>query len=58
MQFYQTNNNKGDVNNASTQFGDIIQSKGDKNHIKDVSHPKNTLTALWKWIKSIWSLIT
>jgi hypothetical protein len=54
MQFNQTNNNKGDVNNAISEGGNVIQSVGSENRLR-VENPKDTFwTTLWKKVKSFW----
>jgi hypothetical protein len=54
MQFNQTNNNKGDVNNAISDGGNVIQAVGSENSLR-VENPKDTFwTTLWKKVKSIW----
>jgi hypothetical protein len=57
MQFKQTNNNKGDVNNAISERGNVVQSVGSENRVQ-VDHPKeNIWMALWKKIKAGWKTI-
>lgn len=54
MRFSQTNNNKGDVNNAISEGGNVIQSVGSENRLR-VENPKETFWAmLWKKVKSLW----
>jgi hypothetical protein len=54
MQFNQTNNNKGDVNNAISEGGNVIQAVGSENSLR-VENPKDTFwTTLWKKVKSFW----
>lgn len=57
MQFNQTNNNKGDVNNTITESGNIIQSEGNENRIQ-VDRPKdNLLSTLWKKVVVCWKWV-
>jgi hypothetical protein len=55
MQFNQTNNNKGDVNNAISEGGNVAQSVGSENSLR-VEITKDTFwTTLWRKVKSIWN---
>lgn len=59
MQFNQNNNNKGDVINAISHKGDVVQTVGTKNSVK-VEQAKsslwgqirNAVLKLWAWAKS------
>ena len=54
MQFKQVNNNRGDVNNAITQKGNVVQSVGDENTVK-IEQPKESFwSTLWKKVKGLW----
>ncbi len=58
MQFNQTNNNVGDVNNAISEKGTVVQTVGDQNKVK-VEQPKDDLwVALWKKVKACWKWLT
>jgi len=58
MQFNQNNNNKGDVINAISHKGDVVQTVGERNSVK-VEQSKSTFWSalrnnalrLWKWLK-------
>jgi hypothetical protein len=55
MQFNQTNKNRGNVNNAISGKGNVIQVVGDGNH---VAPPKENFWAtLWAKIKQLWTRI-
>lgn len=57
MQFNQTNNNKGDVNNAISEKGSVVQSIGSQNRVQ-FSHPKEKIwLALWKKGKAVWKML-
>jgi len=56
MQFNQTNNNAGDVNNAVSLKGNVVQTVGDANQVK-IDQPQslwstilNTVKTWWKWL--------
>ena len=54
MQFNQTNQNAGDVNNALSEKGNVVQTVGIGNTAQ-VDQPKeNLLLTLWKRIKACW----
>jgi hypothetical protein len=54
MQFNQTNNNKGDVNNAISETGNVVQTTGTGNKVR-VEQPKETFWAtLWNKLKACW----
>lgn len=54
MQFNQTNNNDGDVNNAIAGRGNVVQAVGSENKLQ-VDRPKqNILAVVWEWVKSLW----
>jgi hypothetical protein len=58
MQFKQTNNNAGDVNNAITGKGNIAQTTGARNKI-EVNQPKECFwSTLWRKVKDCWKWIT
>ena len=62
MQFKQTNNNLGDVNNAISETGNAVQSVGDHNKVT-VEQPKESfwskawkkICSAWTWIKSLFT---
>jgi hypothetical protein len=57
MQFNQTNNNTGDVNNAISEKGNVVQTTGTRNNVQ-VDQPKpgfwsqvwGKIKAFWKWM--------
>ena len=54
MQFNQTNNNIGDVNNAIAEKGEVIQTAGTSNTVQ-VDHPESGFwRTLWKKAKACW----
>jgi len=54
MQFNQTNNNAGDVNNAMSETGNVVQTTGTGNKVQ-VDHRKESFSGmLWKKIKACW----
>jgi hypothetical protein len=54
MQFKQTNNNIGDVNNAISAKGNVVQTVGAGNRVQ-VERPKESLwSMLWAKIKACW----
>lgn len=57
MIFNQTNNNAGDVNNAISEKGTVVQTVGDQNNVK-VEQPKESFWGtLWKKVKACWKWI-
>lgn len=58
MQFNQTNNNKGNVNNAIASKGNVVQTVGEENHIK-VEQPaeESIWSTLTEKVKAGWKLI-
>jgi hypothetical protein len=57
MQFNQTNNNLGDVNNAISEKGNVVQTVGAGNKVQ-VDHPKQSLwSMLWTKIKACWKWV-
>jgi hypothetical protein len=57
MQFNQTNNNSGDVNNAVSGSGNVVQSVGDDNKVQVDQPKKNFWGALWEKIKAGWKVL-
>jgi hypothetical protein len=58
MQFNQTNKNQGDVNNAISERGNVVQSTGDSNKIQ-LDQPKASIwSALWKKATAAWGHFT
>jgi hypothetical protein len=54
MQFNQTNNNAGDVNNAISEKGNVVQAMGTSNTVQ-VDHPKEDFwNTFWKKVKACW----
>lgn len=54
MQFNQTNNNRGDVNNAITGRGNVVQAVGSENKVQ-VDRPKESLfSKVWALLKKVW----
>jgi hypothetical protein len=54
MLFKQTNNNAGDVNNAISEKGSVVQTTGADNRVQ-VDHLKEGVwAALWKKVKACW----
>jgi hypothetical protein len=54
MQFNQTNKNAGDVNNAISEKGNVVQTVGDHNNVR-VEQPKESFWAtLLKKLKACW----
>lgn len=58
MQFNQTNNNKGDVNNAISGEGDVVQAIGSKNDVKAGQPKDNFFSTLWKKVAGLWKVTT
>ncbi len=64
MQFNQVNKNTGDVNNAISEQGNVVQTAGAQNTVK-VSFDKanfwsllcEKLASCWKWIAACWTWI-
>jgi hypothetical protein len=57
MQFNQTNNNAGDVNNAISEKGNVVQTTGTRNRTGDVrvDHSKESAWGtIWKKVKACW----
>ena len=58
MQFNQTNQNEGNVNNAVSERGSVVQSIGGIGNKNTIEPPKSgfwgtlfgKLKSLWKWI--------
>lgn len=58
MQFNQVNNNQGNVNNAISEKGNVVQTTGDQNKVQ-VAEPKEGFwTQAWKKFRSIWKWVT
>ena len=57
MQFNQVNKNLGDVNNAISEKGNVVQSVGPGNIVKVEPPKENFLAMLWKKIKGCWKWI-
>jgi hypothetical protein len=58
MQFNQVNKNQGDVNNAISEKGNVVQTVGDENKVK-VEQPKEGFWGtLWKKVKACWGWFT
>lgn len=55
MQFNQTNKNGGDVNNAISENGNVVQTTGDGNRVEVGATKESFWATLWKKVKSIWS---
>jgi hypothetical protein len=54
MQFNQTNNNTGDVNNAISEKGNVVQTTGAGNKVQ-VDRPKDSFWGtLWQKVKGCW----
>jgi hypothetical protein len=57
MQFNQANNNAGDVNNAISEKGTVVQTSGTGNKVQ-VDRPKESLWGmLWTKVKACWKWI-
>ncbi len=54
MQFDQTKNNLGDVNNAISEKGHVVQSVGAENRIKVEQLKEGVWGTLWKKLKHCW----
>jgi hypothetical protein len=55
MQFNQVNNNKGDVNNAISEKGNVVQSVGNHNKAQLIPPAKQGFWAmLWAKLKACW----
>jgi hypothetical protein len=55
MNFNQVNNNKGDVNNAITAKGNVVQTVGSENKVT-VDHPKEGFwPEVWKKFVGFWT---
>ena len=55
MQFKQTNNNAGDVNNAISDKGNVVQTMGTGNTVQ-IDQPKdNFWSTLWEKLKAWWN---
>jgi hypothetical protein len=58
MQFNQVNKNLGDVNNAISEKGNVVQTVGSQKTVR-VEQPKESFwTTLWNKIKACWKWIT
>jgi hypothetical protein len=58
MQFNQHNHNAGDVNNAISGKGNVVQTVGTANTVKVSGVKKEGLLALlWKKVKGAWKWI-
>jgi hypothetical protein len=54
MRFNQHNHNTGDVNNAISAKGNVVQTTGSGNRVQ-VDHPKTGIWSwIWKKIKGCW----
>jgi hypothetical protein len=58
MQFNQINKNRGDVNNAVSEKGTVVQAVGNSNTVK-VEQPKKEgfWITLWSKVKSAWTWV-
>ena len=58
MQFNQTNNNKGNVNNAIASKGNVVQTVGEGNNI-EIEQPaeESIWSTLTEKVKAGWKLI-
>ncbi len=54
MQFNQTNNNAGDVNNAISEKGNVVQTMGTRNKVQVDSPKESFWGTLWKKVKACW----
>jgi hypothetical protein len=53
FEFKQTNNNIGDVNNAISQQGNVVQTTGSGNKVR-VENPKKSFWGmLWEKLKAL-----
>jgi len=58
MKSHQTNKNAGDVNNAMSEEGNVIQTVGDQNKVQ-IEQPMGSFwIMLWKKLKQCWKWIT
>ncbi len=57
MQFNQTNNNAGDVNNAISEKGNVVQTTGTGSTVQVDSPKENFWGTLWKKILACWKWI-
>ena len=57
MQFNQTNNNAGDVNNAISEKGNVVQTTGTRNKVQVDSPKESFWGTLWKKVKACWKWI-
>jgi hypothetical protein len=53
----QTNNKAGNVNNAISEKGNVVQTIGTGNTVQVDSPKENFWGTLWKKVKAAWSLI-
>ena len=54
MQFNQTNNNQGDVNNVISEKGNAVQTVGAGNRVQVDRAKENLWGMLWTKIKACW----
>ena len=54
MEFNQINQNKGDVNTAFAEKGNVIQTVGHNADVKVEQPKENLLSMLWEKAKLLW----
>ncbi len=57
IQLNQTNNNVGDVNNAMSDKGSVVQTVGDQNKVKVTQTEGSFWDLLWEKVKACWEWI-